>query len=39
MLEKTGALSTLEDLAAFVKVAEDTLSDEIVKKNGRMQNS
>ncbi len=36
ILEKTGALKTLEDLAAFVKVAEDTLSDEIVKKNAEL---
>ena len=36
MLEKTGALKTLEDFAAFIKVAEDTLSDEIVKKNAEL---
>ncbi len=36
MLEKTGALETLEDFAAFIKVAEDTLSDEIVKKNAEL---
>lgn len=36
MLEKTGALKTLEDFASFIKVAEDTLSDEIVKKNAEL---
>ncbi len=36
MLEKTGALETLQDFAAFIKVAEDTLSDEIVKKNAEL---
>ncbi|MBE8540448.1 DUF1641 domain-containing protein [Geoglobus acetivorans] len=36
LLEKTGALDTLADLAAFVKVAQDTLSDEIIKKNSEL---
>ncbi|AIY89587.1 DUF1641 domain-containing protein [Geoglobus acetivorans] len=36
LLEKTGALDTLADLAAFVKVVQDTLSDEIIKKNSEL---
>ncbi|WP_456369565.1 DUF1641 domain-containing protein [Geoglobus sp.] len=36
LLEKTGAIDTLADLASFIKVAEDTLSDEIIKKNAEL---